>query len=42
MYSIISVKLDSLLGNTEKQGIDPFVADQCAISPSLGGTCKGT
>jgi len=42
MYSIISVKLDSLLGNTKKQSIDPFVADQCAISPSLGGTCKGT
>jgi len=37
MYSVISVKLDSLPGNTKKQGIDPFVVDQSAISPSLGG-----
>ena len=36
MYSVISVKLDSLPGNTKKQGIDPFVADHIAISPSLG------
>jgi len=37
VYSVISVKLDSLRGNTKKQGIDPFVADQSAISPSLVG-----
>jgi len=35
MNSVISVNLDSLPGNTKKQGIDPFVADQSAISPSF-------
>ena len=34
MYSVISVKLDSLPDNTKKQGIDTFVADQSAISPA--------
>ena len=37
VYSVISVKLDSPPGNTKKNRIDPFVADQSAISPFLGG-----
>ena len=37
MYSVISVKLNSLSGNTKKKGIDLFVADQSAIVPYLGG-----
>jgi len=37
VHSVISVKLDLLPGNTKKQGIDRFVADQSAIFPSLGG-----
>jgi len=37
MYSVISLKLDSLPGNTKKQKLDPFAAEQSAIFPSLGG-----
>jgi len=36
MYSVISVKLDSLLANINMQGIDPFVISQGAIFPILG------
>jgi len=35
MYLVISVKMDSLSANTS--GIDPFVANQSAILPFLGG-----
>jgi len=37
VYSVISVIDKRLPGNTKKWTIAPFVADQSALSPSLGG-----
>ena len=36
VYSVISVKIDSLPANTTKSGIDPFVDGRSEISQSLG------